>query len=63
MHDITIHLTDAEKRMVDLAAAAMGKTTAELLADELRYRCGMLTRAADVVALRTARKDGTDGCD
>lgn len=63
MHELTIRLTDVERRRVDLAAAALGKTPAELIADELRYRFGMLTQAADVVELRSAMGDVTDGCD
>ncbi|MEO5811567.1 MAG: hypothetical protein ABIU96_04025 [Rhodanobacter sp.] len=63
MHDLIIHLTDAEKRRVDLAAAAVGKTPAELVADELRYRFGMLTQTANVLELRVAMEDAVDGCD
>lgn len=63
MHEVRIHLTDAERLQVDLAAAALGKTPGEMVADELRYRFGMLTRASDVVELRRAMGDSTDGCD
>lgn len=63
MHELTIQLTDAERRRVDLAAAAMGKTPEQLVADELRYRFGMLIRAADVIELRGAIEDVNDGCD
>lgn len=63
MHELTIKLTARERLRLDLAAAALGKSPEELVADELRYRFGMLTRAADVTELRSAMKDATDGRD
>lgn len=51
MPDLTIALTDDEKRRLDLAAAALGKSASELVSDELRHRYALLTRVSDVVML------------
>jgi plasmid stability protein len=52
MPDLTIALTDGEKRRLDIAAAALGKSVEQLVSDELRWRYLMVTRASDVVILK-----------
>ena len=54
MPELTIQLTPAEKRRLDLAAAALGKSVDEMVADELRYRYELLTFPPDVRVLRIA---------
>ena len=49
MPDLTIALTDDEKRRLDIAAAALGKSAAQMVSDELRQRYALLTRISDVV--------------
>lgn len=56
MPDITIALTDDEKRRLDLAAAALGKSAEQMVSDELRLRYSVMTRLSDVVILRGVRE-------
>lgn len=57
MHEITVLLTDEEKLCLEGAAAAMGKTPGQLVADELRHRHGLPNVSGYVVELRR-RRDG-----
>lgn len=63
MTEVTIALTTSERRRLDLAAAAMGKSPEQMVADELRFRYGLRLRAADVVELRASANEVSDGHD
>jgi hypothetical protein len=61
MCELIIMLTNDERRRADLAAAALGKTVAEMVADELHARYGVLEQGSEVVLLQLKPQEGTDG--
>jgi hypothetical protein len=57
MSELIIMLTSDERRRLDLAAAALGKTATQMVADELHARYGVLGKVSDVVLLHPSPQE------
>ena len=61
MPEIAIDVTEAERRRIEMAAAATGKTVEQMVADELRSRYALLDLPGKVIPLRLRPKKGGAG--
>lgn len=61
MPEIAIDVTEAEMQRIAAAAAMLGKTVEQMVADELRARYALLDLPGKVIPLRLRSRKGEGG--